>query len=86
MWNYGPNAAVHPTMWLGMAIGLIFLLILLALVIWLITAMTRKNSTGSANDPKSRSLEVLKERYARGEIGTEEYRERMRELEGDKHL
>lgn len=35
-------------------------------------------SMGSSRDP----LEVLKDRYARGEIDTEEYEERKRVLEG----
>lgn len=83
MWNYGPHNA-NPTMWLGMAFGLIVLLILLALVIWLIIAASRRQETNTLSQSSNRSIETLKERYARGEIGTEEYRERMRELEGDK--
>lgn len=83
MWNYGPNNA-NPTMWMGMAFGLIVLLILLALAIWMIIAASRRQATGTPSQTANRSVETLKERYARGEIGTEEYRERMRELEGDK--
>ena len=85
MWHYGSNWNANPTMWIGMALGLIFLLILLALVIWVIVTMARKNAANSPDYPKNRSVETLKERYARGEIGTEEYRERMRELGDDKH-
>ncbi|MCY1159821.1 MAG: hypothetical protein MOP51_2846 [Citricoccus sp.] len=43
---------------------------------------------GSAASPTgagpSRAREILEERYARGEISTEEYRERRRALEDDR--
>ena len=83
MWHYGSNWNANPMMWLGMAFVLIFLLILLAFVIWMIVIMVRQNAASNPDLPKSKAVETLKERYAQGEIGTEEYRERMRELEDD---
>ncbi|MFC3210263.1 SHOCT domain-containing protein [Planomicrobium okeanokoites] len=83
MWSYGPHNA-NPTMWMGMGFGLIVLLILLALAVWMIIAASRRQSANTPSQSSNRPVETLKERYARGEIGTEEYRERMRELEGDK--
>ncbi|MDH4179550.1 MAG: SHOCT domain-containing protein [Armatimonadota bacterium] len=64
----------------GGAIGLLFLIALVVLVIWLIT----RTSTGkpSTERPSQTPLEILKERYARGEITEEEYlemRDRLRE-------
>lgn len=84
MWNYGPNSASDPVMWMGMAFGFIVLLIFLALAIWMIVVFSRRNATEGPVPPSSRAIELLKERYARGEIGTEEFRERLLELEGDK--
>jgi len=84
MWHYGTNWDGNPGMWMGMTFGVIFLLILLALFIWMIVTVSRRNSTDRPSQSNNRSVETLKERYARGEIGTEEYRERMRELDGDK--
>lgn len=86
MWNYGSNSASNPMMWMWMAFGLIVLLIFLALAIWMIAAMSRRNSPDSPVPPSSRAIEMLKERYARGEISTEEFRERLMELEGDKRV
>lgn len=84
MWNYGPNSPSDPVMWMGMAFGFIVLLIFLALAIWMIVIFSRRNTAENPVPPSSRAIEMLKERYARGEIGTEEFRERLLELEGDK--
>ena len=84
MWNYGSNSASNPMMWMGMAFGFIVLLIFLALAICMIVAFSRRNAADSPVPPSSRAIELLKDRYARGEISTEEFRERLMELEGDK--
>lgn len=64
----------------GGSIALLLLLALIAFVVWLITrATTERPSPGR---PSQRPLDILKERYARGEITQEEYvemRERLRE-------
>jgi putative membrane protein len=49
---------------------------LISTVIWLI--MRRRDRRG---DPLDRGREVLAERYARGELTGEEYRERLGELQ-----
>jgi putative membrane protein len=59
-------------MWL---VGLLSMLLLVGLVVAIVWAVTRSGST-SRPDPTSRAREILDERYARGEISTEEYRER----------
>jgi putative membrane protein len=60
-------------MWL---VGLLSMLLLVALVVAVMWAVTRRGSTNHP-DPTSRAREILDERYARGEISTEEYRERL---------
>ncbi|TAA71688.1 SHOCT domain-containing protein [Planococcus salinarum] len=85
MWHYGSNWDGNSGMWLGMTLVIIVFLLILALAIWMIVSGSRRNN--SDNNPpqsKNRSVETLRERYARGEIGTEEFRERMRELEEDR--
>lgn len=86
MWNYGPNMDATPFMWMGMAIGFIVLLIFLGLLVWMIIAMNRKNNTDSPSPSSSRAVELLKERYARGEIDSEEFRERLAELDEKKRI
>lgn len=57
--------------------GLFWMLLLVALVVGTVWAVTRSGGGPSRPDPTSRAREILNERYARGEISTEEYRERL---------
>ena len=84
MWRDGTNWNADPMIWMGMTFVIIVSVFFLALAIWMIVAFSRRNTAENPVPPSSRAIELLKERYARGEIGTEEYRERMRELEDDK--
>jgi putative membrane protein len=69
MWGWG-------WMWV---LGLLSMLLLVALVVGVVWALTRSNRP-SQPDSTSRAREILNERYARGEISTEEYRERLAAL------
>jgi putative membrane protein len=46
-------------------------------VIWLVVRATRRREQGSGLE---RASDILAERYARGELSSEEYRERLEEL------
>lgn len=63
-------------MWLW---GTLMMIGFAILVVWLVRA-----STGSAGPPRrepaERAREILAERYAKGELSTEEYRERISEF------
>jgi len=62
----------------GMGIGWIAGLIILVLVIW---AITKNVNSGSSNSSVQKSaLDILKERYARGEINQEEFEEKKNVL------
>jgi putative membrane protein len=56
-------------------IGLVFLVALVGIIIW---AVNMKRKTGYPEEKTP--LEVLKERYARGEIDREEYLEKKKDL------
>ena len=67
--------------------GLLVLVGVVVLVVVLIKAFTGRSSTTGGPDHSrgtgagsGRGREILEERYARGEISTEEYRERLRAL------
>lgn len=67
-------------MWLW---GLAMMALFVVLIVWLVRA-----SSGGPSGPHSparsstdRAREILAERYARGELSTEEYRERVTELQ-----
>ena len=64
----------------GMALlGFIFMLAIVGLIVWLIVYSTRDH--GSAGPGAKTPLEILDERYARGELEREEYREKRSDLE-----
>ena len=64
----------------GGSLALLLLLALVGLVIWLITRSSAGRPSGGR--PEQTPLDILKRRYARGEISQEEYtemKERLRE-------
>ena len=73
MWGYD-----HPMVFgFGGIFMWLFWIVLLVLIVWLL-----KNVIGGqTNLPRSNSaLEILEQRYAKGEIGKEEFEEKKRDL------
>jgi putative membrane protein len=73
--------------WLGFGLGWIIMIIFWALIIWLIIFLVRKISghggCSCANHKhKDSTLEILKERYAKGDIDKQEFEEKRKTLEG----
>ncbi len=76
-------------MWPGMMGGFswmwlmpIFPILFLGLIIWAVVALARgsSESRGTDSSKADSALEVLKERYARGEINKEEYEEKKKDI------
>jgi putative membrane protein len=66
-------------MGLGMGWWWFIGIIVLALIIWLVLRVTNQNTQSlPGNKP---SLDILKDRYARGEIDEEEFKVRKKELQ-----
>ncbi|MDC3415158.1 SHOCT domain-containing protein [Terrihalobacillus insolitus] len=81
MWNNGTEifGGVFPMM----MVGGIFMIVFWGLVIWLIILAIQRLSAGNNNKSSQtddKAVEVLRQRYSRGEIDTEEYRQRLHEL------
>jgi putative membrane protein len=84
--HWGPGIGLGEVICFG-AVGLVLLAGLIALVIWLLTSASSKGRTSTGEGtkpppPPKTPMEILKERYARGEITREEYlemREHLRE-------
>lgn len=68
-WGYGPFAWIHVFWWILIVVGIA------ALVRVLI-----RSDHGRPREPQDRSLIILRERYARGEIDKAEFDARKRDL------
>lgn len=55
---------------------LVFVVLIVVLVVWLV----RSGGAGGATSREPPAEEILRQRYARGEIDAEEYSERLEEL------
>ena len=77
MWNFSNN----PMGWFGFGFGWIFMLLFWGLIVWGLAAFIRWLSKQVKDEDKDKSaLEILKERYARGEIDKKEFSEKKKDL------
>lgn len=78
MWNNGANCfgGGFPIM----MIGGIMMILFCGLLIWLLFYAIRKWSSNDKVSNSANAVDLLRQRYSRGEINTEEYRERLKEL------
>jgi len=74
MMGYGGFGAMAGLGWLGMRLGLLALIGVIALVVWGAGALLGQRSTADDVD----TLELSRQRYARGEISQAEYEEATR--------
>ena len=73
-WGYGMGwfgGIIGAAFWIAIIVGIIFL------IRWLVLS-TRSGTHGTA--PGDSALEILKKRYARGEIDKEEFEEKKKDL------
>ncbi len=86
-WQGGGWGMMGPGMMGGFGWGWfmpIFMILFWGLVIWAVVALVRgaarPGGSGSASSQAVSAIEVLKGRYARGEVSKEEYEEKKRDL------
>lgn len=77
-WAMGPGWG-----WLFMALLLGGLVLLVVLLVRVLAGGTGGGPASGGGAGQRRARQILAERYARGEISTEEYQARLRALEGD---
>jgi putative membrane protein len=73
-WGYGMGgfwSIIMLAFWIAVIVGIIFL------VRWLVVSTDRSRHSASSEDS---ALEIVKRRYARGEIDKEEFEEKKRLL------
>jgi len=81
--SWGPGWGPHPMGWMWGAWGIGMMLMMVAFWVLVIAGIVVavRWLTGSARGPgRDRALEILRERYARGEINKEEFDSRRRDL------
>jgi len=69
---------------MGWGVGGILMLLVVAAAIWVIVSLTKGASgpvSGSDSPREKSALDVLKERYARGDSGREEFEQKKRDLQ-----
>ena len=67
---------------MGWGVGILMFLfwaLVIGLIIWLVVSISRHNG-GVMQNRSNSALEILKERYARGEINREEFEEKKKAL------
>ena len=65
----------------GWFLMLLFLVFVVAGIVWLVLAIARSQDPAGRTEGGSRALRILEERLARGEIDTEEFRTRRAAIE-----
>ena len=58
----------------------IFWLVVIGLIAWLVVYLARSGNTTGSNAGEVTATDILKNRYARGEIDKKEYEEKLRDL------
>lgn len=67
-------------MWFGGGLMWIFWILFIVILVFIVKAIAG-NGAGKKDSVEDNPLEILKKRYARGEIDEEEFKRRRREIE-----
>ncbi len=72
----------HYFFWNGMWFGWIFWVVIIVLIIWAITNGSRRNHYAGKQFPVNETpLDILKKRYARGEITKEQFDQMKKDIQ-----
>lgn len=77
MWQHGNYWGGFFPMMIG---GGFMMLVFCGLIIWLVIYAIRSLSPNEKLNHVDSAVDILRQRYAKGEISVEEYRERIKEL------
>jgi putative membrane protein len=80
MWGWGPGGYGGyggALMWIGPVSGVLFVVALILAIVFFVRYLVRQDRGSSSGDS---ALEILKRRYAQGDITKQEYEEKRRDL------
>jgi len=66
--------------WGGMVFQLLFWLVIIFLIVWGVKQIAGRSQNSNQLTRKDNALEILRERYAKGEIDKEEFEAKKRDL------
>jgi len=69
----------YGNMWFGGGFMWIFWIFLIVIIVWAVKAMTG-NSSDNKNASQDSPIDILKKRYAKGDINEDEYKRRLKDL------
>ena len=67
--------------WMGLVHGVLWWVLLILGIIVLVRWIGRSDDRGPGSEERETALDILKKRYARGEIGREEFEQKKRDIE-----
>lgn len=89
MWGYGPGWGMGGGWggwgWFGglhMIIWLLLLVLVVVGIVWVVRGFAQRADTLQPPTRRHAGLDVLEERYARGEISRDEYMQKKRDIVG----
>ncbi|MGD1008082.1 MAG: SHOCT domain-containing protein [Ignavibacteriaceae bacterium] len=72
----------HDIFWGGIWFGWMFRMLIIVIVIWLVVhSFSRNQNNRNMQLPAESALDILKKRYARGEISKEQFEQMRKDLE-----
>ena len=71
----------HDFMFGGMWFAWIFWIVIIGLIIWLLVNQSNRNKQFFQPPQQESAIDILKKRYAKGEISKEEYEQMKNDLE-----
>ena len=66
--------------WGGMLFQLLFWLVIIFLIVWGVKQLAERSHNSNQLTRKDNALEILRERYAKGEIDKQEFEAKKRDL------
>jgi len=69
--------------WHGYGGGMMWLfwVLLIVIILWIVIAMTKRNGNSYPTEKDRTALDIIKERYSKGEIDRDEFLQKRKDLE-----